>query len=152
MIFSVVVKKSYYKLALIYHPDRVDSVEDKELAKEKFNLIHNAYSILSDATKKNLYDNGSKVLFSKATNSAMWENYLKPITNIEISTAMANYRGSIVERNDVMREIVLGKGSLTHLLNNIPFMRIEDEMRMIELVKDLIEKGMIPKLKIKRIK
>lgn len=46
------IRKSYRKLALQYHPDRNNSPE----AQEKFKDINLAYEILSDANKKNLYD------------------------------------------------------------------------------------------------
>lgn len=49
--FFFIVKKSYYKLAKLYHPDRV-ALDEREQAKEKFNIIHTAYSILTDASKK----------------------------------------------------------------------------------------------------
>lgn len=150
-IHNFVVKRSYYKLAKIYHPDRVASHE-KEVAKEKFNIIHNAYSILSDATKKKQYDSGSDVLFTRATVAAMWENYLKPLDNSEIDYARKKYQGSASERKDVIHEFVAGKGSMTHLLNNIPFMRVEDENRIIELIRDLIENGSVLKIPIKKIK
>lgn len=138
-------------MAKLYHPDRVAPTE-KEVAKDKFNIIHNAYSILSDATKKKLYDSGSNVLFTRVTIAAMWENYLKPLDISEIENARNRYQGSQTERNDIIHEFVVGKGSLTHLLNNIPFMRVEDENRIIEVVRDLFEEGLLPKIPIKKIK
>lgn len=145
------MKKSYYKLAKLYHPDRVAS-NKREEAKDKFNIVHNAYSILSDAAKKKLYDSGSSVLFAKATVAAMWENYLKPVKDSDINYARDKYQGSIAEKRDLIREFETGNGSMTHLLNNIPFMRVEDENRIIEIVKDLIDKGEVKKIKIKKIK
>lgn len=145
------MKKSYYRLARLYHPDRVKSHE-KEEAKEKFNIIHNAYSILSNATKKKQYDNGSTVIFCKATVSAKWEFFLKEVNEYDIENARKNYQGTNKERNDVIREVVAGKGSLTHLLNNVPFMRVEDEARMIEIIRELIDCNEIPKMSIKRLK
>lgn len=138
-------------MALKYHPDRVEKGE-KEEAKEKFNIIHNAYSILSDASKKNLYDTGSNVLFTKATISAQWENYLKPVDSDAIKDARKRYQGSILERQDIRREFVSGNGSMTYLFNNIPFMRLEDEMRITEIILDLIEKGEVKKIPIKRMR
>lgn len=41
------------KLALKFHPDKNPDNPD---AAEKFKEINNAHSILSDATKKNIYD------------------------------------------------------------------------------------------------
>ncbi|MBL4587718.1 J domain-containing protein [Candidatus Babeliales bacterium] len=47
------IKKSYRKLAMKYHPDRNP---DNKKAEEKFKEAAEAYSILSDATKKQRYD------------------------------------------------------------------------------------------------
>lgn len=145
------MKKSYYKLAKLFHPDRVATTEREE-AKEKFNIIHTAYSILSDASKKHLYDHGTNVLFTKIAVAARWENFLRPVCCDEMNNANQRYQGSNTERKDIIREIQAGKGSMTHLLNNIPFMRIEDEIRITEIVKDLIDKGEIPKIPIKKIR
>lgn len=46
------LKKAYHKLSMKWHPDKNKSNE----AKEKFQGISEAYSILSDKEKKNIYD------------------------------------------------------------------------------------------------
>ena len=51
---KVEIKKAYRRLAAKYHPDRNPSPD----AKEKFQRISNAYSILSDDNQRQLYDNG----------------------------------------------------------------------------------------------
>ena len=48
------IKKSYKKLAMKYHPDR--NKNNKEEAEKKFKDISNAYNILSDKNKKQMYD------------------------------------------------------------------------------------------------
>lgn len=143
------MKRSYYRLARLYHPDRV---EDNEKDDEKFNIIHNAYTILSDSAKKDLYDKGSSVLFTKVTVATQWENFLKEIDQTDICNAREKYQGSMAEKNDIQREVLKGNRSLTHLLNNIPFMRIEDQARITGIVKALIENGDIPKITIKKIR
>ena len=46
------IKKSYYSLALKYHPDR----NKEPSAAEFFTKISQAYEILSDSSKRKLYD------------------------------------------------------------------------------------------------
>lgn len=48
---TIEIKKAYRKLANKYHPDRNDSTE----AKEKFQLIQQAYDVISDPKKRSLY-------------------------------------------------------------------------------------------------
>jgi len=49
------IKKAYRELALRYHPDRVPHEQKKE-AEEKFKEISEAYAVLSDSSKRALYD------------------------------------------------------------------------------------------------
>ena len=49
-----IIKKAYKKAALKWHPDR--NMNNKEEAEKKFKEISEAYDILSDESKKNLYD------------------------------------------------------------------------------------------------
>ncbi len=49
------VKKTYRKLAMQHHPDRVPEEKKKE-AEEKFKEISESYAVLSDPKKKQLYD------------------------------------------------------------------------------------------------
>lgn len=51
------IKKAYRKLALKYHPDR--NADDKE-AEEKFKLINEAYQVLSDDNRREIYDKYGK--------------------------------------------------------------------------------------------
>lgn len=48
------VKKTYRKLALKYHPDKNPNNPE---AAEKFKEVNRAHAILSDLTKRNIYDN-----------------------------------------------------------------------------------------------
>jgi DnaJ family protein C protein 7 len=57
---EVEVKKAYRKLALQFHPDKQSGLTEEEriVAEAKFKEIGEAYSILSDPRKKNMFDNG----------------------------------------------------------------------------------------------
>lgn len=48
------IKKTYRRLALKYHPDKNPNNPE---AAEKFKEVNRAHSILSDATKRSIYDN-----------------------------------------------------------------------------------------------
>ncbi|KAF9114768.1 hypothetical protein BGX27_009889 [Mortierella sp. AM989] len=52
------IKKAYRKQALLYHPDKNDG---DAVAEAKFKDVGEAYSILSDPTKKNRYDSGMDI-------------------------------------------------------------------------------------------
>lgn len=144
------MKRNYYRLAKLYQPDRVSESENEE-AKQKFLIIHDANTILSDATKKQAYDNGADILFTNS-NTAKWEHFLKEINANDMKTGRNNYQGTLQEKNDVKRELVIGNGSLTHLINTIPFMRREDEDRIVNIIKGLIEDGQVPKIPIKKLR
>ena len=53
------IKKAYRKLALKYHPDRnCESEQSKKIAQRKFEDVSDAYSVLSDPKKKEMFDQG----------------------------------------------------------------------------------------------
>jgi len=49
------IKKAYHKAALAHHPDKVDEA-DREKADDKFKSISQAYEILYDEEKREMYD------------------------------------------------------------------------------------------------
>lgn len=54
---NATIKKAYRKLALKFHPDRNQG--DKE-AEEKFKMVNEAYQVLSDESKRSVYDRYGK--------------------------------------------------------------------------------------------
>lgn len=52
------IRKAYYKLAKLHHPDKFHDVspEEKEKAEEKFKEIKFAYEVLNDPSKRETYD------------------------------------------------------------------------------------------------
>lgn len=150
-IWIELVKKSYYRLARAYHPDKNSGAH--EFSAGKFNVIYQAYSILSDTELRLKYDSeGSKVIFAKGNSIASeWENYLKTTTVNDINDAAEAYKGSVDEKNDILKQIVAGKGSMIHVLNTVPFMRKEDENRIIGIIQEAISSGEIQRIAIKKI-
>lgn len=115
--------------------------------------MHQAYSILADPETKKLYDSGDKsVLLPKPTTTGKWERYITPLTSAAIECAREKYQGSDNEEKDILREFVIGKGSMTHLLNTIPFMRIEDEPRIIHMLNECMQSGNLQKLPIRKVR
>ncbi len=54
------IKSAYRKLALQYHPDKIKEDQDKEQAETIFVKVSEAYSILSDKKKREIYDKYGK--------------------------------------------------------------------------------------------
>ncbi|KAL8522641.1 hypothetical protein ACS0TY_012689 [Phlomoides rotata] len=52
------LRNAYKKLAMKWHPDRCSASGNPEEAKKKFQDVQQAYSVLSDANKRFLYDVG----------------------------------------------------------------------------------------------
>lgn len=55
------IKKAYRALALEWHPDKHSGEEEKEKAEKQFQLVAEAYEVLSDDEKRSLYDRGEEV-------------------------------------------------------------------------------------------
>lgn len=145
------IKASYFKLAKIHHPDRVQG--EKSDANERFNILHQAYSILSNPDTKSIYDCDNKcVHFDRRSFSTKWEHYVRTIDSNDIEIARKKYQGGLDEERDIIREFELGKGSMTHLYNVIPFMRYEDENRIIDIIKRCIDLGKTSKQKISKMR
>lgn len=52
------IKKAYKKMAMKYHPDK--NPDNREAAEEKFKAVANAYQVLSDKNKRQIYDQFGK--------------------------------------------------------------------------------------------
>ncbi|CAK1555429.1 unnamed protein product [Leptosia nina] len=61
------IKKAYRKLALQWHPDK--NLENLQEAKDQFQLIQNAYEVLSDPQERAWYDNHREQLLKGAGSS-----------------------------------------------------------------------------------
>lgn len=139
-------------MARVHHPDRVAD-EEKEAAKEKFNIIHQAYLVLVDPINRKAYDDGGQLISLTNSSAPMkWDSFIKTINDADIETKRRQYQGSSMEENDIIREIQIGNGSVTHLFNTIPYMRCEDEPRMIDVIKRCMNAGKIPKMAIRKMR
>lgn len=63
------IKKAYKKMALKYHPDKNNN--NREEAEKKFKDVSEAYDILSDSKKKEIYDKFGMAGLSNENNGQM---------------------------------------------------------------------------------
>jgi len=85
------IKKAYKRAAVMWHPDKhsASSEEDRLAAEAKFKEIGEAFSILSDAKKKQMFDEGYDLE--------------------EINQGCAGHGGG-VDPNDMFRSFFGGRG------------------------------------------
>jgi DnaJ family protein C protein 11 len=50
------IKNAYRKRSLLFHPDRFQSEQDRVNAQEMFQIVHKAYEVLSNPTRRYMYD------------------------------------------------------------------------------------------------
>ncbi|XP_073837091.1 J domain-containing protein CG6693 [Musca autumnalis] len=148
------LKKAYYKLSLLVHPDRVPESQKKD-ATEKFKLLSKLYQILTDKDKRALYDEQGIIdddddnLEGKLNNwLEVWQKIFKPITTEDINNYEKSYVGSDLEKTDIKKAYLNGKGCINYMMNTVPFMKVEDEPRIQEVVRKIIDDGEVPEYKI----
>ncbi|XP_075146076.1 J domain-containing protein CG6693 [Haematobia irritans] len=147
------LKKAYYKLSLLVHPDRVPEAQKTD-ATEKFKLISKLYETLSDKDKRALYDEQGIIdddddnLEGKLNNwLELWRKLFKPITTEDINNYEKSYVGSDLEKADIKKAYLNGKGCINYMMNSVPFMKVEDEPRIQEIVLKMIEDEEVPEYK-----
>ncbi|KAK3928557.1 DnaJ-like protein subfamily C member 9, partial [Frankliniella fusca] len=145
---SIAVRKAYHKLSLVVHPDRVDD-NNKLEATEKFKVLGHVHSILSDSEKRKIYDetgdcgeDGDEP--SDRDWSAYWRSCFKEITVEDINNYEKKYKGSDEELEDLKKAYLHGKGSMDWILEAVPFTNTDEEDRLRERLKPLMDNGEIP--------
>lgn len=145
------IKKAYYKLSLKVHPDRVKENEKAD-ATEKFKVLSKIYSILSDKDKRALYDEKGVIDDDDDSTGTkwmtMWQQFFKPISTEDITNFEKVYIGSELERNDIKKAYLAGKGCINYMFNSVPFMSCENEPRIFGIVKEMIATEEVPEYKI----
>lgn len=145
------MKKGYYKKSLEVHPDRV-SENEKEEATEKFKVLSKLYNTLIDKEKRTLYDEKGIVEEDDEGNKLsdwleVFQKLFKPISDEDINNFEREYIGSEMERNDIKKAYIQGKGCINHMMNCVPFFNVEDEPRVCAIVMEMIESGEVPEYK-----
>ncbi|CAA2983090.1 Hypothetical predicted protein [Olea europaea subsp. europaea] len=112
------IKKAYYKLVLRLHPDKNP---DDEEAKEKFQQLQKVISILGDEEKRAVYDQTGCIDDADLAEDVIqnlqtfFRAMYKKITEADIEEFEANYRGSDLEKNDLIEMYKKYNGNMGRL-------------------------------------
>ncbi|CAG9770440.1 unnamed protein product [Ceutorhynchus assimilis] len=139
------IKKSYHKLSLLIHPDKVEQ-NHKEEATEKFKILCKIHSILQDERKRRIYDKYG--YFDEGTDIAFnWKDYWLSVFNkIELKDIQKyeeEYVGSETERRDIKWAYETSKGSMDFILDAVEFSNFESQPRIIEIVREMVDNGKV---------
>ena len=136
------VKKSYKKLCLKYHPDKIQQQQQTVDDAEKFPKVQFAYSILSDPQRRQRYDQTGSLAESEVDAGFNWKEYFDSI-NTKISIEMidedrAKYQNSKEERDDILSNFVYYEGDFLKLFELIPHLEFteSEENRVFKIVEE----------------
>ncbi|KAF7241851.1 hypothetical protein EYD10_11644 [Varanus komodoensis] len=105
------IKKAYRKHALKWHPDK--NPGNKEYAEKKFKEIAEAYEVLSDSYKRDLYDlYGLEGLMGLSTGTGLYQS----------STGTPDFMFTFRDADEVFREFFEGQDPFTEIYDELsPF-------------------------------
>ncbi|PVF92800.1 DnaJ-domain-containing protein [Serendipita vermifera] len=153
------IKKTYRKLALLYHPDKhsASSASVQQDASTKFQQVGYAYAVLSDEKRRKRYDETGRTDEANGLgfgpgegDEGGWEAYFEAmfeeVTRKRLDELKKEYQGSQEELDDIRDAYIEGEGSIEHIMAHIPHSTYDDEPRIIKLVKKLIKSKVITSL------
>lgn len=136
------VKRAYYRLALLHHPDRNGSQE----ARETFQLVGQAYEVLADPARRRLYDESGIV--ETGETAANWGAYFRElfqrVTFADLDAFKATYVGSAEEYEDVLAEYVRHRGDIAKISEGVFFGDVASEDRYLGIIKRAVARGIVP--------
>ncbi|AOA64953.1 hypothetical protein PP7435_CHR4-0568 [Komagataella phaffii CBS 7435] len=141
----VEIKKSYYKLCLIHHPDKKSGSDSSN--DEHFQKIQFAYSILSDSKRRKRYDStGSLDDTALDEDGFDWKEYFEtmksqPVTEDLIEEDREKYKGSDEEKQDIIDALQFYEMDVPKLFEAIPHLEFDEseEERIFHLVTELVD-------------
>lgn len=140
------LKRAYYRVSMRVHPDKVDQEEIKD-ATTKFQIAGKAYSILSNAEKRKLYDE-TGAMDDDFSSIKDWSNYFNAQFDFKtLDEFEKQYIGSDEEKEDMKMAYLRNKGDMDKIAEELFFYRVGSDDRVREVIMDLIKKKQIPKYK-----
>ena len=144
------LKKSYYRLSLRVHPDRVEEAE-KEAATAKFQLLGRVYAILSDAEKRKIYDetgedpDDDEITDVNKDWTAHWRRMFPAVTEDMIRNFHATYAKSPEEKADLKALYTRFNGNMEKVFEWMIHQSEDDVERLQGAVEEMFEKGELKK-------
>ncbi|CAD7939303.1 unnamed protein product [Amoebophrya sp. A120] len=129
------IKKAYRHRALELHPDK--NLTDPD-AKNKFQVLQQSYEVLGDERKRKHYDRFGTVNEDNVFDQDLFNAFAHfirprgPITEDDIEEALRTYRGSVEERQDLLR--LAQANDLLSLFENIIGAEPEDVDRYVKIL------------------
>lgn len=141
------IRKSYYKLALKYHPDRIPCGCDdnsKEEIEIKFKSIGFAYEVLSDPVKREIYDRNPLSFCEGISDISKFTQMFTRITTQDIDDFKKHYVGSAEELEDIMASYLKNFGDIVKITEEVFFGSVHEEDRYLEIIKRQISREILP--------
>lgn len=144
------IKKSYRKLCLLHHPDKLINKTEPEIGQSKleFEKIQFSHLVLSDEKKRKRYDKTGS-LEDVGDSEFDWFEYFTntkaEITEESIAKDKSEYQGSSDEEEDIIESWLENNGEFLKLFETIPHTEISktDEARLFNKISDLLRDGII---------
>jgi curved DNA-binding protein CbpA len=140
------IKKAYRKMALKFHPDK-----NKDAGAEaKFKEIAEAYDVLSDPKKKEIFDqHGEEGLKDGGMPGGFTYSFQDDPMRMfsEIEAYLRDFRGSEQERKDIKKAYVKYKGDMDLIMEAVIGADVEHEGRIRTIIKELIDAKEVPAFK-----
>ncbi|GFQ77717.1 dnaJ homolog subfamily C member 9 [Trichonephila clavata] len=146
------LKQAYRKASLLTHPDKVDESQREE-ATRKFQILAKVHFILSDAEKRQVYDETGIVddendCSVDDSSPEFWQNYFRnlfpKITVVDIENFMEKYIGSEEEKNDLKKSYIEAEGDMNVISETFIGYRVDEEERYSKMLKEMIKTKELP--------
>lgn len=141
---AVQIKKGYRRRALSVHPDKAGNTPENQL---QFQQVAFAYSVLSDPTRRESYDElGCVEDVEDATLQELFTKYFrKEFTEEMIEQDKKEYRESGEEHRDLLRYYKEYEGDFDRILEAVLHTEVGDQARLIAELNAAIEEGKLEK-------
>lgn len=148
------IKKAYRRKALVCHPDKARTEEQKAEFHTAFQQVALAYSVLGDPERRRRYDvSGSmRDAMSSDVDGEDAAEFFRDLWKSEVTQEMIErdkeeYKSSGEERQDVLKYYNEGKGDFDVVLENVLHSTDDDEQRFRDMVAEAIANGEVKKFK-----